>query len=710
MANIPDWVVFPEKEWRILTPTEAGFLEPEFSNEMNANNPRPSTFWGEQHGPNEFATVITRGGYLVKRWGRTRDYLYQTASVGKAFTRALLGLAVEKRGLDPDQPVWRTWTGAGELSHPHKYMDNEIHRAITWRHLVDHTAGWGIENAAAWPHQDEGYWWNEIGKWTGDPMFDMYSLRPPGVQYYSSGNSVRLGHALTAFWKQDLKAVLDRELFSKIGIPAGGWRWMSLKEVFDTKNLYPEQPGYGEYADPPYAIGGGVVRGGPGWVLMTSEDLARFGLLVATGGIWKGERLLGPEWLQSKGGAISNGVFGESTFFVAGGRVATDGLPDYLLPKDFQEFHFPEHLINPLMEPGGAVHIPPVPAPHVFGVQRTGALYRAYWDGAWGKTVLDNRAGLASLSATFDSAASAPLAFGVRKANRRAFYEAYWKGNAWTFKVLQGASRLADLDAVFDLASGTPQVFGIAVADKALYQAYQDDERDWQFRVLDARAGLARLSAVYDLQVKAPLVFGATVGGALYQAAWDGDSDTWRFATLDASAGLSAVSAVFDLDSGEPQVFGIKGGALYQAYREDRAWKFRVLDAGANLASLSAVYGAYGGRSGPRRVFGIKADSGALYQASWNGSWQFEVIDVRANLTALSTVFDVGSGAPQVFGIRKGTGALYQAYWTGSEWKTRELDANANLTQIASAFGRARLVPPVVRRPRPRPKRQPVRA
>jgi hypothetical protein len=713
MANVPDWVVFPENEWQTLSPARAGFLEPEFSNEMNAHAPRPTTFWGERHRPDEFAAVITRGGYLVKRWGRTRDYLYQTASVGKAFTRAALGLAVEKLGLNPDEPVWRTWTGAGELSHTHKYMDNEIHRDITWRHLVDHTAGWALESGYDWRiHRPTEPW--RSAKWTGNPMWDMYSFRAPGEQYYSSGNFVRLGHALTALWGVDLKKLLDNELFSKMGIPAERWDWMSLREVFQNHDLYPEHPGYSSYADPPYEIHGVVVRGGPGWVRMTAEDLARFGLLVATGGIWKGERLLGSEWLQSKSGGNSSSVFGDSTHFVAGGRVATDGLPGYLFPADFQQYHFPEDLINPEMVPGGVVVTPPAPAPHVLGVvQRTRALYRAHWDGgAWESTVLDASAKLGSLSAAFDSVVGAPQAFGIRAGNRIALYQAYWDGSGWKFRTLRGAAKLISLSAVYDRASGGPQVFGIGAADQALYQGYQDDRDVWHFRVLDSGAKLAGLSVVYDVREGAPVVFGRTTRGALYQAYWDGGA--WRFVTLDDTAGLSALSAVFDGDSGAPQVFGIQGGALYQAYWDGGAWRFRVLDAGANLASLSAVFG---GTSGPRHVFGIKANSKALYQASWDGaSWQFRVIDENANLTALCTVFDVVSGMPQVFGIREGTRALYQAYWDGREWKPRALDERANLLEIASAFGRARLPRPVARPPRPprppriAPMRQPTRA
>ena len=74
------------------------------------------------HGEGQWGCVLTRGGYVLHTWGN-RSYRFQTASVGKAFTRAALGLAVEAVMVDPDEPIRKTWTGAGQLSHPQKHLD-----------------------------------------------------------------------------------------------------------------------------------------------------------------------------------------------------------------------------------------------------------------------------------------------------------------------------------------------------------------------------------------------------------------------------------------------------------------------------------------------------------------------------------------------------------------------------------------------------------
>ena len=98
-------------------------------------------------------------------------------------------------------------------------------------------------------------------------------------------------------------------------------------------------PGYGDFLDPPYEIDGHVVRGGPGWVVMSARDLARFGHLVATGGVWEGRRLLGRRWTIGHGGGNGSGVAGESTNYTAFGIVTTKGI-------DFKNPFLPDELFT----------------------------------------------------------------------------------------------------------------------------------------------------------------------------------------------------------------------------------------------------------------------------------------------------------------------------------------------------------------------------
>ena len=160
--TVPDWVTFPEDDWTEITPEEAG-LDPEgFQRFLNGFDVRGAGFGGEDHTDGRYGAVLTRGGYLVHTWG-DRHYRFQTASVGKAFSWALIGLAVADGLINADEPINKTWTGEGQLSHPHKYLTAGHHRSLTWRHLVgpkeksEHYGGFrwssdsgGVMGRAAW--------------------------------------------------------------------------------------------------------------------------------------------------------------------------------------------------------------------------------------------------------------------------------------------------------------------------------------------------------------------------------------------------------------------------------------------------------------------------------------------------------------------------------------------------------------------------------
>ena len=145
---------------------------------------------------------------------------------------------------------------------------------------------------------------------------------------YSSAGFWRLGQALTVLWNRDLKDIIDERLFSKIGIPSNEWDWYTGDKVRGTKYFYPEIPDSYTYLDPPFEINGIPVRGGPGWIVISALNLARFGHLLATRGNWKGRQIIDPLWLRGHGGGNKSGVSGENTFYTAMSMVTTEGI-DY---------------------------------------------------------------------------------------------------------------------------------------------------------------------------------------------------------------------------------------------------------------------------------------------------------------------------------------------------------------------------------------------
>ena len=352
LGTIPDWVTYPENDWKSITPQEAGLDPAQWGRFLDNCDARGSSEDKPGQAGPQWGAAFTRGGYLVKTWGDPA-FKTQTASVGKAFTWVAFGLAVEDGLVKPDDLINKTWTGSGQLSHPHKHLDQGHHKTLTWKHLLGdqdiygHLGGFPVTNGYFWRNASPVEQQNaaEVGlfgsagvadwaHWTGDPFYDNYSHAEPGtVRVYSSGGIWRLSQALTHLWDKDLKEVIDQRLFGPMGIPADRWHWTPGKDVFDEKNWYPHMPGYGDFIDPPYEINGHTVCGGPGWIVISALDLARFGHLIATGGIWKGERLIGSEWLRGHHGADNNQVSGESTRFSTLARVATLGI-EHPLPDE----------------------------------------------------------------------------------------------------------------------------------------------------------------------------------------------------------------------------------------------------------------------------------------------------------------------------------------------------------------------------------------
>ena len=149
--------------------------------------------------------------------------------------------------------------------------------------------------------------------------------------------------------------MLDERVFSKIGIPADRWDWFAGRAVKDNKYFYPTIPHSYTYLDPPYEIGGNAVRSGPGWVVISASDLARFGHLVAMRGMWKGERTVGHEWLRGHSGGNRSDVSGESTRYTAMGRVTTEDID--LLHSTGKSSFVPEELfVGPVTPSAGEVH------------------------------------------------------------------------------------------------------------------------------------------------------------------------------------------------------------------------------------------------------------------------------------------------------------------------------------------------------------------
>lgn len=322
--SVPDWVVFPGDDWETITAVEAGLDEQKWNAWVERQNPTPNGSWG-QNTDRDFGVVVTRGGYLLHLFGDP-EYRLNSASVGKAFTSFALQLAIDDGLIDSaDDPIQEYWTGEGQLSSPAKQMDEGLHSSLTFFHLHAMRGGFPITNGWHWANRRNVPDWASC---TGDPTADNYAHREPGAgRQYSSGGRWRLSQALAAIWQRELKDVLDEKLLSDIGIAADDWEWATGRELHEDREWYPEMPGYGLFCDPPYEIEGHRVQGGGGWISMSAQDLARVGLLVATRGVWHGERLIGDTPLVAgHGGGNASLMNGWSDTMISWGQVTTRGV------------------------------------------------------------------------------------------------------------------------------------------------------------------------------------------------------------------------------------------------------------------------------------------------------------------------------------------------------------------------------------------------
>ncbi len=308
-SGIPDWVVYPGEEWAWLNAKEAG-LHPERWAEYISATPSPGGCGGDIHSDGRWGTCVQRGGYMLHCWGDP-DYVFNSASAGKAFNGFVLQLAIDRGLVTGDEQVSDVWPEC----------PSDCGEASTLRNLFHMKGGFKTSNGFL-----DGCNNKACGSGGG----------------YSTGGQWRLNQALTHIVDGNLKDFLDRELFRHIGIEAEGWYWLSGKDVHanlpppnaspEQKVLYPQYTAkerwYGCFIDPPYVVRGHVVVGGGGWVGMSPKDLARIGLLLASNGYWAGRKLISKTDLvdghEGCGGSDIRARGGDSMF--AWGRVATLGV------------------------------------------------------------------------------------------------------------------------------------------------------------------------------------------------------------------------------------------------------------------------------------------------------------------------------------------------------------------------------------------------
>ena len=214
--------------------------------------------------------IILRHGYIVAQFGDTKasDPVY---SIAKSFLSTLASLAVDRSLIKNVNDPVASYIHDGGYDSPHNSK-------ITWKNHLQQESEW------------EGTLWGKNADFVGTEQFGRGERKPrviqePGSFYeYNDVRINRFSLSLLRLFGTGLPDVLKTSIMDPIGA-SHDWRWVPYDN--SQVDIGGRQIG---------SVSGGTRWGGGLWI--NSEDLARFGLLIANHGKWDKRQLVSEQWLK----------------------------------------------------------------------------------------------------------------------------------------------------------------------------------------------------------------------------------------------------------------------------------------------------------------------------------------------------------------------------------------------------------------------------
>ena len=216
------------------------------------------------------AGMILKNGYIVASWGDTKR-VDMTFSVTKSFLSTVAGLAVDQNLIasTKDKVEAYVWDGTFRGVHNAK---------ITWEHLLQQNSAWSGE---LWGVKD---WADRPPKEGGIDDWKFKKPNEPGtIMEYNDVRVNVLAYGLTHVWRQPLPQVLKENVMDKIGASTT-WRWHGYDHAWTEIDGIKMKS----------VTGGGHSGAG---LFISTEDMARFGILFLNDGKWKEEQILSKDWI-----------------------------------------------------------------------------------------------------------------------------------------------------------------------------------------------------------------------------------------------------------------------------------------------------------------------------------------------------------------------------------------------------------------------------
>jgi CubicO group peptidase (beta-lactamase class C family) len=201
--------------------------------------------------------VIVRRGYVVAR-GIDSDRKHNVWSVGKTFTSTVLGLLI-----DDGKCTLET------LCSEHEPLLKDSYPGVKLVHFATMTSGYDAVGFSAKHAHEDGR-----GDWGPDPYRPDTPLFPPATKFcYHDEAMFMLGRVLTRIAAETMRSILKRRITDQIGM--GDWGWPTKGQV--------------EGMDLDQGCGG---------VVVSAEQLARWGHLFLNHGSWMGRQLVSRAWVE----------------------------------------------------------------------------------------------------------------------------------------------------------------------------------------------------------------------------------------------------------------------------------------------------------------------------------------------------------------------------------------------------------------------------
>lgn len=262
-----------EDGWEVASADDAGFDRAALDAlvaELSTADPR-------SHRPRLIhALLVAHKGQLVFEeyfHGYDREMTHDTRSLGKVFAPVLVG-ALQQRGIHIDadvRPIADVLAAAGEE------IDDPRKADITLGHLMSFSSGLDCDvndpdsagsEDRMWEQQQEDDFWLYTAR--------LSQLHEPGERYaYCSGSINLVGASVRAAGGKPIVALFDELIAGPLGFSQYHW------------NVAPNGAAY---------LGGGTY--------MRPRDILKIGAMFAADGIWNGEQIIDPAWVEESTTAV----------------------------------------------------------------------------------------------------------------------------------------------------------------------------------------------------------------------------------------------------------------------------------------------------------------------------------------------------------------------------------------------------------------------